>query len=73
MAEAFSGKADGFVLVNGKPDKTRRRDGKLSVGEFIDFILYTTEKTTSQNPRRTNTAKPQLTGSFDRKDLLLKR
>ena len=73
VAEAFSGKADGFVLVNGKPDKTRRRDGKLSVGEVIDFILYTTEKTTSQNPRRTNTAKPQLTGSFDRKDLLLKR
>lgn len=72
VAEAFSGKADGFVLVNGKPDKTRHRDGKLSVGEFIDFILYMTEKTTSQTPRWPNTAKPRLTGSFDRKDLLLK-
>ena len=71
VAEAFAGKADGFELVGGKPERSRRKDGKLTIGELIDFILYTTENTSSETPQRRNIAKPQLTGSFDRKDVLL--
>ena len=41
--------------------------------ELIDYVLYTTENTPSESemPLRRNFAKPQLTGSFDRKDVLL--
>ena len=70
VAMALEGEADGFTLVAGKPAPGRRKDGKLTVGEMIDFILYTTENTISESTQHRNTAKPQLTGSFDRGDVL---
>lgn len=68
--KAFNGEADGFVLAGGKPTDEIQTDGKLSVGEMIDFILYTTENTTSERTRLKNTAKPKSTGSFNRDDVL---
>jgi hypothetical protein len=75
VAMAFEGEADGFHLEDGNPAKPRPKDGKLTVGEMIEYILYTTENTPSESamPLRKNTAKPQLTGSFSRKDVLLVR
>jgi len=70
---AFGGEADGFALAAGKPAPDRRKDGRLTVGEMIDFILYTTEHTISESIQRRNTAKPQLTGSFDRSDVLFEQ
>jgi len=73
VEKAFLGEADGFELVHGKPAKPEPKDGKLTAGELIDYILYTTTKTPSESamPLRKNIAKPQLTGSFNRKDVLL--
>ena len=73
VAKAFVGEADGFKLVDGKPVTPETKDGKLTAGELIDYILYTTEKTHSESamPLRKNTAEPQLTGSFKRTDVLL--
>lgn len=70
VAKAFNGEADGFVLADGKPINQLPKDGKLSVGELIDFILYTTKNTTSERIRLKNTANPKSTGSFDRDDIL---
>jgi hypothetical protein len=70
VAKAFDGDADGFVLADGKPTNQLPQDGKLSVGELIDFILYTTKNTTSERIRLKNTANPKSTGSFDRDDIL---
>ena len=71
VAKAFGGEADGFRLAGGKPVEPRSKDGKLTVGELIDYILCTTENTVSEVARRKNIAKPQLTGSFDRGDVLI--
>jgi enterochelin esterase-like enzyme len=71
VAKALGGEADGFLLRSGKPAESRCKDGKLTVGEIIDYILYTTENTASEFAGRKNNAKPQLTGSFDRKDVLI--
>lgn len=73
VAKAFAWEADGFELMGGKAAKTGCKDGKLTVGELIDYILYATENTTSEAPRRKNIAKPQLTGSFNRGDVLVER
>jgi hypothetical protein len=73
VAMALEGDADGFTLAAGKPAPRRRKDNKLTVGEMIDFILYTTENTTSETIGRKNTAKPRLTGSFNRGDVLFER
>ena len=70
VARALEGEADGFALAAGKPVPGQRKDSRLSVGEVIDFILYTTENTDSETTQRRNTARPQLTGSFDRCDVL---
>ena len=70
VGRAFSGEADGFVLADGKPTNQLPKDGKLSVGELVDFILYTTKNTTSDRTRLKNTANPKSTGSFDRDDIL---
>ena len=70
VAKAFAGEADGFNLVHGEPVRVGRKDGKLTVGEVIDYVLYTTENTTSEQTWLKNTAKPQLTGSFTRGDVL---
>ena len=70
VAKMLAGEADSFCPVRGKPAKPRRKDGKLTVGEMIDYVLYTTENTVSERTRLKNTAKPQLTGSFDRGDVL---
>jgi hypothetical protein len=69
-AKAFGGEADGFVLAGGRPVEPRDKDGRLTVGEIIDYILYTTENTPSEAARHRNIAKPQVTGSFDRADVL---
>jgi hypothetical protein len=70
VAKAFNGEADGFILEDGKPTNELHKDGKLSVGEMIDFILYMTENTTSDRIRLKNTAQPKSAGSFDRDDVL---
>jgi hypothetical protein len=73
VTKAFAGKADGFRLINGKPSGSQHTDGRLTAGELIDYILWTTANTASDNARRRNTAKPQLTGSFRRGDVLFCR
>ena len=70
VAKALSGEADGFRLPGGHPTQPGKKDGKLTVGEMIDFVLHTTENAVSEVPRRGNNAKPQWTGSFDRGDVL---
>jgi hypothetical protein len=70
VALALGGEADGFTLAADKPVSGRPKDSKISVGEMIDFILYTTENTVSETARRTNTARPKVTGSFNRDDVL---
>ena len=72
VAKALDGDADGFVLEDGKPTVELRKDSKLSVGELIDFILYTTKNTASDRVRLKNTANPMSTGSFNRDDVLFK-
>jgi hypothetical protein len=73
VAMALEGDADGFALDGGRPVPGQPKDGKISVGEMIDFILYTTENTVSETARRRNFAKPQLAGSFHRSDVLFER
>ncbi len=73
VTQAFTGEADGFELRDGKAASTGYRDGKLSLGELIDYILYATENVSSEEPRRRNIAKPQLTGSFNRSEILFER
>ncbi len=70
VAKMLAGEADGFNLVRGKPAKPPHKDGILTVGEMIDYVLYTTEHTISEQARLKNIAKPQLTGSFNREDVL---
>ena len=70
VVKALAGEADGFELMCGNPAKPSRKDGKLTVGELIDCVLYTTENMTSEAARRKNIAKPRLTGSFNRRDVL---
>ena len=70
VGKAFNSEADGFVLADGKSINQLPKDGQLSVGELIDFILYTTKNTISDRIRLKNTANPQLTGSFNRDDIL---
>ncbi|MHC5038141.1 MAG: EF-hand domain-containing protein [Planctomycetota bacterium] len=71
VAKALAGEADGFKGKNGESAESRRKDGKLTVGEIIDYILHTTENTISEHAQRWNIAKPQVTGSFDREDVLI--
>ncbi len=73
VAMALEGDADGFALEAGRPVPGQPEDGKISVGEMIDFILYTTENTVSETARRRNFARPQLAGSFNRSDVLFER
>jgi hypothetical protein len=72
VAKALDGEADGFTLTDGKPVVDHYKDGKLSVGELIEFILYTTKNTASDRARIKNTANPMSTGSFNRDDVLFK-
>jgi hypothetical protein len=70
VAKMLAGEADGFELVRGMPAKPGDADGKLTVGEMIDYVMYITEHATSEQERLKNTAKPRFTGSFDRGDVL---
>jgi hypothetical protein len=70
VAKALEGRADGFALAGGRPDPEARKDGKVTAGELVDFILHTTASTVSESPRHPNTAKPQSTGTFDRNEVL---
>ncbi len=63
----FAGRADGVAL---SPSESTGPDGKLTAGEIIDYVLDTTRTVTSDQPRLENTALPQLTGSFDRGDVM---
>ena len=67
---ALVGEADGFAIHNLQPVEHHVIDGKISVGEMIDFILHTTETTESDKARPINTAKPQSTGTYDREAVL---
>jgi len=70
VASALRGDADGFRSDNAKKTRPENKDNKISVGEWIDYILYTTEHTVSEAPRRSNSAKPQIVGSFGREEIL---
>ncbi len=70
VAKALESEADGFERTGSGAVNSSRKDGKLTVGELIDYILYVTENTASEVPRRKNIAKPQMTGSFRRGDVL---
>jgi hypothetical protein len=70
VERALLGEADGFELIDGQPVKNGRKDGAVTVGEFVDYLLRTTATTASEAPRRKNNARPQVTGSFDRNDAL---
>lgn len=71
VAEALDGQADGFFLKDGIPGAPQHKDGRLTAGELIDFILYKTESTASEYPPRKNIAKPTVTGSYDRNAVIL--
>lgn len=73
VTHALAGQADGFRLVDGKPDTTGHKDRQLTTGELVDYILYTTEYTASDFQGRKNIARPQLTGSFNRREVVLTR
>lgn len=73
LSKAFAGEADGFRLERGKPVKGGKPDGKLTVGEVVDYVLYATENTKSERSWMKNIAKPQVTGSYHRDDVLLSR
>ncbi len=70
VARALERDADGFLLDRGKPVQVQSKNGRISVGELIDFVLYTTEHTESDSTMLRNIAKPQLAGSFNRDDVL---
>lgn len=72
VVKSLAGEADGFELTDGNRAKLDCKDGGLTVGELIDCILYTTEYTTSETSHRKNIAKPRLTGSFNRRDVLFR-
>jgi hypothetical protein len=65
----FAGEADGFSLVEEAP-VVQQGDGTLALGELVDFVLYTTEHAVSEIPQRGNSAKPQVTGSYQRDAVL---
>lgn len=71
VARAFAGDADGFRLVDGRAGPRGPEDGALTAGELVDFVLDTTATTVSERPRRPNTARPCVTGSYRRDDVLL--
>lgn len=73
LAEALAGGADGFRLADGQPAAPAARDGKITAGELVDFVLYTTAHTPTEAPGRTNNADPQVTGAFDRDTVLFER
>lgn len=73
VAKAFAWEGDGFDLRGDKAAMTAREDGKLTAGELIDYILYATETLCSEVQQRRNNAKPQLTGSFNRSDVLFQQ
>ena len=70
VASALRGDADGFRSDDTKSAQNANQDGKISVGEWIDYILYATEHTVSEVARRSNSAKPKIVGSFDREEIL---
>ena len=72
VAEALAGAADGFCLAAGEPSAARPAEGQITIGELIDYTLYTTQHTPSESLQRPNIARPRVTGSFDR-DVVLCR
>ena len=65
VERALGGFADGFVASQGKPSDSSK-DGKLQLGEVIDYVLHATEQTPSDSILPVNTSKPQVTGSYKR-------
>jgi hypothetical protein len=70
VSSALRGEADGFAVTEMPSIAKQPKDYQVSIGEFVDFILHTTENLTSEHPGHRNTAKPQLTGSFRRDEIL---
>lgn len=71
VERALGGFADGFVTQEGKPADASK-DGKLQLGEVIDYVLHATEHTPSDSILPLNTSKPQVTGSYKRDAVLCK-
>lgn len=69
VERALGGFADGFVTSEGKPADASK-DGKLQLGEVIDYVLHATEHTPSDSILPLNTSKPQVTGSYKRDTVL---
>lgn len=69
VARALRGEGDGFRLERDHAQRDGP-DGRLTVGELIDYVLYTTRTTQSDDPRFKNTADPQVGGAFDRDAVL---
>jgi len=67
VAEMLGGAADGFKRTRRKRGT---KDGHLSFGELVDFVLHRTATVKSERDRMKNTAKPQATGSYDRAAIL---
>jgi poly(3-hydroxybutyrate) depolymerase len=70
VATAFEGGADGFDAAGAEPGKKGTADGIMTIGELIDCALYNTEHTPSESSKRPNTARPQITGAFNREAVL---
>ena len=59
-----------YEMLGGAADEHGDSDGKLSVGEMIDYILHATANIDSDFAQFKNNSKPQKAGSFDRNDIL---
>jgi hypothetical protein len=70
VAKAFQGTADGFDAADAQLGQNKKKDGTLTVGELIDYVLYSTEHTPSESSKRPNTARPRITGAFNREAVL---
>jgi len=72
VASVLSGKAVDFHPNGYAQDGEKVSDGRLTVGETIDGILWLTKHMPPESDRSTrqNNAQPQYTGSFGREDIL---
>ena len=70
VTKALAGAADGFRIAADETPPARAADGQLTLGELIDYTLYTTQHTPSESLQRPNNARPQVTGSYHRDHVL---
>lgn len=67
VVKMLGGQADGFALEEGRPARSAA-DGALTIGELVDYVLFTTKNVPSEVGR--NTAEPRVGGTFDREQVL---